>query len=383
MAVKIAPKQTAKKPNATTSEKGILELILAFMQKDIQLGGSGLNDKFKESFFMDLFVLLSAGVDIKSTMELMIKEQKKDKERQLITDIKENIIQGATMSEALKKTEKFSPYDYFSVQIGEETGKINEVLQNLSGFYTNKIKQSRQVVSALSYPVVVLTASIGAIAFMMQFVVPMFSDIFRTMKGDLPWITKMILRLSDVVKTYSPLFFLFLIGGIVALYMQREKIWFRKYGSKLVLRIPLIGEIMQKVYLARFCSSMALLTAAKVPLVRAIKLVRQMIGFYPIETSLDQIEKDIINGVSLNESMGKYKIYLDRMISLVKVGEEVNRLELFFDKINIQYTAEVDHKTSLIGTFLEPIMIIFLGLVVGTILIAMYLPLFSLGSMMK
>ena len=108
-----------------------------------------------------------------------------------------------------------------------------------------------------------------------------------------------------------------------------------------------------------------------------------MIDFYPIEQSLIVIENDIMNGISLHKSLEKFSIYPKRMVSLVKVGEEVNQLEGFFEKIGKQYTEDVEHKTGMISSFIEPIMIIFLGLVVGTILVAMYLPLFSIGRLMN
>ncbi|MCU0431737.1 MAG: type II secretion system F family protein [Cytophagaceae bacterium] len=125
---------------------------------------------------------------------------------------------------------------------------------------------------------------------------------------------------------------------------------------------------------------MALLISSKIPLLRAMGLIQQMIGFLPIETSIQQMEKDILQGESLWKSMSNFSIYPKRMISLIKVGEEVNQLDSFFSKIAQQYTAEVEHQTSLISSMIEPFMIIFLGLIVGFILIAMYLPLFQLSS---
>jgi type IV pilus assembly protein PilC len=125
---------------------------------------------------------------------------------------------------------------------------------------------------------------------------------------------------------------------------------------------------------------MALLIGAKIPLLRALQLTSTMIRFYPIEESLQTIEKDIVQGTSLHKSMEAYKIFYPRMISLIKVGEEVNKLDTFFDKIANQYTDEVEHQTAVMGNLIEPLMLIFLGAVVGTILIAMYLPLFSLST---
>jgi type IV pilus assembly protein PilC len=190
----------------------------------------------------------------------------------------------------------------------------------------------------------------------------------------------MILQVSLVLKEYFLLFFVLMIIGTFVVYRQRHKIWFRKFGALIILKMPFFGELIRKIYLARFCHSMTLLIGSRIPLLRAISLVRQMIGFYPIETSLIQIEASILRGETLHASLAQFPVYHRRMISLIRVGEEVNQLEGFFDKIAKQYTDDIEHQTAMISSLIEPFMIIFLGLVVGVILIAMYLPLFNLSN---
>ncbi len=354
--------------------------FLDFLNRDISFTGNSLSDKKKEAFYHELGILFSAGVDIKSSMELIEEEQVKAKEKALFCTIREQIISGGSLSQALLSTGKFSQYEYHSIQIGEETGKLSLVLKELARFYQNKIKQQRQIVSALSYPVLVLSTSLGAIFFMINYIVPMFADIFKRFGGDLPWITAFILSISQAISSYFYLFLLILASCAVVFYTQREKDWFRRLVSMAILKIPFIGEMVRKIYLARFCHSMTLLIGSKIPLVRALSLVKQMIGFYPLEESISQIEHDILHGGALHQSMAHFPIYHKRMVSLVKVGEEVNQLEMFFDKIGKQYTEDVEHQTSVISSLMEPLMIIFLGLIVGVILIAMYLPLFKLSS---
>lgn len=354
--------------------------LLDFLNKDISLSGGKLSDKKKEAFYHELGILFSAGVDIKSSLELIEEEQSNRKDKALFANIKEQVIAGGTLSQAIQKSGQFSNYEYYSIQIGEETGKLALVLKELAGFYLNKIKQKRQLVSALSYPVLVLSTSIGAILFMMNYIVPMFADIFKRFGGDLPWITAFILHISKIIGAYFYLFVLLLGSCLAIVFTQKEKTWFRKGMASLVLRLPFVGEMVRKVYLARFCHSMTLLIGSKIPLVRALSLVRQMVGFYPLEESISHIEKDILQGGSFHTSMARFPIYHKRMVSLVKVGEEVNQLELFFDKIGKQYTEDVEHQTGIISSLMEPLMIIFLGLIVGVILIAMYLPLFKLSS---
>jgi len=350
------------------------------LNRDFRFGGNKLSDKFKEAFYLELSILISAGVDIKATLELLEKQQRKPRNRSLVAQVKEQIIAGHSLSDAVKGTGQFSSYEYFSLQIGEETGKIAGVLTDLAAYYTRKLKQRRQIVQALSYPVIVLCTSVGAIAFMMNFIVPMFADVFKRFGGDLPYITQVIISFSSTVRAYAWLLLLLLVGQIVAYRFLKNKTWFRHYGSRLVMGTPIIGDIVSRVYLAQFCGSFTLLVGAKVPLLQSIALIRQMIGFYPIQSSLAQVEKDIMQGESLHRSLSRFPIYDARMIALLKVGEEVNKLEFFLGRLSSQYNEEIEHQASLLSSAIEPFIIIFLGLIVGLILVAMYLPLLELST---
>lgn len=294
--------------------------------------------------------------------------------------IQDAVLGGTTFSQALQQTGKFSLYEVYSLQIGEETGKLIEVLHDLAKFYENKIKQRRKITSALTYPCVVLTSSLGAVFFMLKFVVPMFSDVFKRFGGKLPWITEKIIGVSQAMENnfWRFVIVIVLIAGFIMFTRKTEK--FREIFSGLVLRTPLIGNLVQKIYLARFCNSMRLLINAKLPLLRAIALIRQMIRYYPIESSLQKVEDDIMKGKSLHESLQQFKVYPSKMIQLVKVGEETNQLDYFFGKISEQYIGEVEYKTTTLSSMMEPLIIIFLGFIVGVILIAMYLPLFQMSN---
>jgi len=227
---------------------------------------------------------------------------------------------------------------------------------------------------------VVMTTSMGAVFFMLKFVVPMFGDVFKRFGGHLPYVTEKIIDVSNALQNNFLRFFIvvLLIAGFILFVRKTEQ--FRRIASRILLKIPVIGNLVQKIYLARFCNSMRLLINAKLPLLRAIALIRQMISFYPIESSLQKVEEDIMNGKSLHESLQQFKVYPSKMIQLVKVGEETNQLDYFFERISEQYIEEVEYKTSTLSNAMEPLIIIFLGLIVGVILIAMYLPLFQMSN---
>ncbi|WP_256014123.1 type II secretion system F family protein [Desertivirga xinjiangensis] len=352
----------------------------ALLDYEISFGRKALGDKRKESFYLELSSLLQAGIDLKSSIDLIAADEKKKIQRMLFKSIGAYVIGGMSFSQALNTTGRFSLYEIYSIQIGEETGKIIEILQDLAKYYQNKIKQRRKIVSALTYPSIVLLTSLGAVVFMLKFIVPMFGDVFQRFGGELPWITRLIIAISGwMEKHFFIVLLLFLISGL-SLYLNRKTESFRAFFSAVILHIPVAGSLVQKIYLARFCNSMRLLINAHIPLLRSITLISKMIHYYPIEASLPVIEEDILKGKSLNESLQQFKIYPPKMVMLLKVGEETNKLDYFFSKISDQYIEEVEYKTTTLSSLIEPLIIIFLGLVVGVILIAMYLPLFQMSN---
>jgi len=365
-----------KKPIKETNEGG----LTALLKHDISFGSKELSDKKKEYLYLELSSLLQAGINLKSSFELITADQQKEKDKELYTTIQQAVLNGNAFSQALQQTGRFSLYEVFSLQIGEETGKLIEVLHDLAKFYQNKIKQRRKIVSALTYPCVVMGTSLGAVFFMLKFVVPMFGDVFKRFGGHLPWITEKIIGVSQALENNFFRFIILLALIIAFIISVRKTEEFRRISSKLLLRVPLIGNLVQKIYLARFCNSMRLLINARLPLLRAISLIRQMIAYYPIESSLQKVEDDIMNGKSLHQSMQQFSVYPSKMIQLIRVGEETNQLDYFFGKISEQYVEEVEFKTSTLSSMMEPLIIIFLGLIVGVILVSMYLPLFQMSN---
>ncbi|MGY3214540.1 type II secretion system F family protein [Mucilaginibacter sp. HD30] len=369
-----------KKPAAVSGKTESKQDISSFLNREISFGSKELPDKKKEYLYMELSSLLQAGINLKSSLELVAADQQKPQDKDLFRQIQEAVLKGTALSNALQQTGKFSLYEVYSLQIGEETGKIIEVLADLAKYYQSKIRQRRKIVSALTYPCIVMATSLGAVFFMLKFVVPMFGDVFKRFGGELPWITAKILDMSQALE--NSFSYIVLIFGAITVFIaeSRNKQWFRCRASAVILKVPIVGSLVQKIYLARFANVMRLLINARLPLLRAIALIRQMISYYPVEASLLKIEQEIMNGKSLHQSMQQFDIYPSKMIQLIKVGEETNQLDHFFGKISEQYVEEVEFKTAALSSLMEPLIIVFLGLMVGVILVAMYLPLFQMSN---
>jgi type IV pilus assembly protein PilC len=354
--------------------------VLTFLNQDISFGDKQVSDKKKEGLYVELSTLLLSGIDLRTALELILVDQENAKDKVIFDGIRQNILSGASLSDALKAAERFSDYEYYSIKIGEETGRLGEVLTDLAKYYKSKIQQRRKIISAVTYPAIVLCSSMGAVLFMIKFVVPMFADVFLRFGGKLPWITGKIITISGWFDSYVIYFILAICIAVGMYFVYRKSLWFRKFSSGLILKIPVVGDLVKKIYLARFANTMRLLVSTDTPLLRSIALVRQMIDYYPIEQSLLTVENSILKGESLHKSLSEFAFYPAKMIQLIKVGEEINRMDHFFDKIASQYTEEVEYRTNTISSLLEPLIIIFLGLVVGVILIAMYLPMFQMSN---
>jgi len=370
-----------KQKEKTKSDDGFsFEKLNELLKKDIQLFPKKLGDKQKEHFYSSLNTLFVSGIDIKTSLEIILEENTKEKYRDIYSKLKEEVINGDSLSEAMIKSKQFSPYEYQSIVIGEESGRLPIVLNELARYYTNKIKQRRQITSALTYPILVLFTALTAIIFMMNFIVPMFVDVFKRFGGELPKLTQFIVKLSETISGNMWLFFLTVVLIIVFILTFRKKQWYRKYSSYLLLKTPFAGDMANKIYLARFSQAMALLLGSSTPMLKAIQLANKMIGFYPFEKALSNIEDMVLHGKPFHQGLKEYKLFDSRMVSLTKVAEEVNKLDTMFETLYSQYTNDIEHKASVLTGILEPLLIIFVGIIVAIILISMYLPLFQIST---
>lgn len=351
--------------------------------RDISLTKRKMNDKLKERFYNDFLTLLKAGIDVQNTLEILSTDKKNKNYLGIIKHIEKELIKGKTLSESMKSVGEFSKYEVNSIKIGEETGNLLLILEQLNQFFYGKIKLRKLLIKAISYPLFILLITIGVLIFMLNYVVPMFEDVFARFDKELPALTQNILTLSAFLQNYFLYIVLVSIAIVSWLYFQRKKLWFRKIFSQLSMKIPFFGGLIKQIYLARFYQFMYLLTNAKHNLVESVGLVREVIGFYPIEKALEKTEEDLRKGEFLHASLGKSGFFNTRLITLVKVAENSNQLDKMFEKLSIQEQENLEIKTETMGSIIEPMMIIIIGLLVAIILVAMYIPLFNLGNLLE
>ncbi len=379
MGIKMSRIEKARRPvksvDTTPGSANIFDLSLSF-------GSKKLKDAKKEEFYSEIFLLLQSGLDLKGSIEIFTRQQTAEDVRNLFSGIEEKLIKGSSFSEALRHFPDFSAYEYYSIKIGEESGQLPEVLSELGDFYQRKMKQQKQLVSAFTYPTVILMTAVIAVGFMMNFIVPMFADAFKRFNSDLPGLTQFIVKLSEGFRHYWWLILIILAGAGLAVYSLQKIREVRVWVGERIIHIPLFGILLQKIYLARFCQSMALMVTARTPLIVSLDLVGKMVGYLPLEKALKEVSQEIYKGKMLNEAMASKPLFDQRMVSLIKVGEETNKLDVIFKKLYEQYSGEADHRTTMMNALLEPILIVLVGILVAVILIAMYLPMFKIGNSM-
>ncbi|AND64152.1 general secretion pathway protein GspF [Flavobacterium covae] len=367
--------KTLKKKNTSNTKKASGAFSFSLRKK--------ISDKQKENFYRELGLLLKSGVDFKKALEILSNQSTHKNEKEIIISVKTKVSQGRSIYESIKETNQFSPYEYYSIQIGEETRKLEEILHELQKYFNRKIQMQRQIVSVLTYPVIVLIVTFLVLYFMLNKVVPMFSSVFKQFGNELPKSTQIIINLSNNSGKIFSGILLVIIISLIAHYSFKKNTQYRAFITGLILRLPYFGNLIQKIYLSRFCQAMSLLITSRTTLINSLSLTSKMIGFYPIENAIETIKKDITKGASLSESLQKHPVFEAKMVSMIEVSEQVNQLDTMFEKLTEQYNEEVNYQTKMIGVILEPMLIIIIGIIVGIIMVSMYAPMFDLSKIIK
>lgn len=341
-----------------------------------------ISDKKKAFIYKDLAILLKAGIDFKTSLTIIKDQQKNKKDKKLLEYLLENVVKGKPLYETMHMSENFSDYEVFSVKIGEETHMLGAILEELQKYFERKVKLRKQVLSILAYPAFIMILTFATLYFMLTYVVPLFESVFNQFNKELPKLTKTIIYFSENIDLYFIVFILVVLISMVFYYALRTKESFKNIKSKIILKLPFFGKLIREIYLARFCQAMALLMVSKTSLLEALSLVKQMINFYPVTKALEKVETDIYKGNSLGESLSKFKIFDNNMISMIKVAEQINQLDTMFLKLSKHYEEEVDYKTKIIGTIIEPVLILIIGGIVGIIMISMYAPMFDFSEIL-
>tara|TARA_Y100000589_G_scaffold307824_1_gene323849 strand:+ start:10389 stop:11537 length:1149 start_codon:yes stop_codon:yes gene_type:complete len=351
------------------------------LTKDINLFGSSIKQKDKRDFYQNLHIMLSSGLDLKAAFEIIKEIKNNNQLAQILQLLYDRLIIGDSLSEAMRKTGKFSEYEIISIKIGEESGLLNDVTQDLTNYFNDKIEQRKKILNALSYPILVFITSILVLSFMLAYVVPMFSDIFQRFNTQLPQITLFIISVS---KFFTKNIYYIIIGIallIILYFILRQNFQIKLFIQQASVKIPFFGPLLLQMHLLRFFHAMYLLNKTHTPLLQALDLTSKMMTFIPLNLAVENIKEEIFKGTPLHVAMQSYSdLFGNKNIVLVKISEQVNRLSFAFNEINRQLQNDINYKTSTLTSVMEPLLILSIGLFVAIVLIAMYLPLFELST---
>jgi type IV pilus assembly protein PilC len=342
--------------------------------------GGGVKAKELAIFTRQFSVMIDAGLPLVQCLEILAGQQENKFFQKVLTNTRSQVEGGATLSAAMRGSPKvFDPLYVNMVEAGETGGILDTILQRLSTYIEKNVKLQRAVKSALVYPVGVLTVAGGVITLLLWKVVPIFATLFAGLGVDLPLPTKIVIALSNFVGSIFGLLILVALGAAIF----GLKVWYgtaqgRFVMDTIVLKLPVLGILMRKIAVARFTRTLGTLISSGVPILEGLDITAKTAGNAVVEKALQQVRKSLEEGKSLTEPLKESEVFPGMVTQMIAVGEQTGAMDAMLQKIADFYEEEVDSAVKDLLTALEPIMIVFLGVVVGGVVISMYLPLFSL-----
>ena len=339
--------------------------------------------KTKELVVMtrQLSTLIDAGLPLLRSINVLVAQLKPCLLRDILREIASDIQSGSTFAESLAKHPKQFDRLYVNmVRAGEVGGLLETVLQRLAIFMERREALKRRVKGALIYPIAVILIAGGIVSFLLLKVVPVFADIFTEFGGDLPAPTKVLIAAGDfmIYKWWILLTSIcwFIIGVKVAMKSKQIK----RVFDRVILKVPLIGDLVTKVAVARFARTLGTLITSGVPILQALKITRETIGNEVIQNAVDTVHESVKEGDTIAAPLDKSKVFPPMVVNMIDVGEETGSLDAMLVKVADIYDAEVENAVDAMLSLLEPAIIIVLGGIIGFIVVALYLPIFTLGD---
>jgi type IV pilus assembly protein PilC len=326
-----------------------------------------------------LSVLIDAELPLIQSLGILEEQQKNTYFKNVIKTVKDDVEAGSTLNQAKRKHPKAFDDLYCNlIASGEQSGSLDIMLRRLSEFIEKNVKLRSKVKQAMIYPVGILIFAISVTIFMLWKVIPVFATIFRDLGAELPWLTAMIVAMSDFVQKYILLMFAGMIAIFFAFRYYRSTKPGRWSTDRLLLKMPLFGNLLYKVAMTRVTRTLATLISGGVPMLEAMKITSTTAGNVVIESQLIEARKLISEGKTMAESFKQAGKFPTMMLQMINVGEATGTLDEMLNKLANFYDEEVDVTVASLLSILEPIMLIFIGGLVGGLVISMYLPIFSL-----
>ncbi|HVY53391.1 MAG TPA: type II secretion system F family protein [Gammaproteobacteria bacterium] len=332
-----------------------------------------------------LSTMLASGLPILQALDVIGREQENPAMQSLVTTMRNDIASGKTLSESFSQFSQYFDDLYISlIRAGEKSGTLDKILKRLVNYLEKTEILKRKIKKALVYPTVILIIALGVSLILLLFVVPQFQAIFSSFGADLPLFTRMVVNFSALLRNYFWLFFA-VIGLAVWGFRRnlKESVEAQERLDRFKLKLPVIGPLLKKGIVARYTRTLAITLDAGVPIIEAMKLLENIMGSHVYSKAVVQICKDVASGNQLYVSMNHTKLFPSMVVQMISIGETSGSLAEMLNKVADYYEEEVNAIVDNLSSLLEPLIMVLLGGVIGTFVVAMYLPIFKLGSIVK
>ncbi len=376
--------ETAEAVERRLSGDGLVITRIKKEPKQLQIViGSGVTPKDLQIFTRQLATMIDAGLPIVQCLDILASQTPNKIFQGILYQVKSAVESGATFSEALKRHPKVFDELYVNlVAAGEAGGILDTILNRLAIYIEKSVKLKAQIKSAMFYPIAIFVVAIGVICIMMIKVIPTFKDMYKQMgpKAKLPAMTDFVMEMSNAfVRNWY-----FIIGGmigfVVLLVMLRRTVKGREMFDRMLLRLPVIGPTLRKIVVARFTRTLGTLLSSGVPILDALDICAKTAGNVVVQAGILRARDKISEGHDMAGPLAESKVFPSMVVQMIGVGEQTGAMDQMLQKIADFYEEEVDAAVSAMTSLIEPIMMAFLGVVVGGLIVAMYLPIFKLAG---
>ncbi|HEX7273744.1 MAG TPA: type II secretion system F family protein [Casimicrobiaceae bacterium] len=345
-------------------------------------GGGRVNERDITFFTRQLSTMLKAGVPLLQCFEIVARGHRNPRFARLMMDIKSRIEAGSSLSQAFREHPgQFDALYCNLVNAGETSGMLDAILDRLATYKEKILAIKSKIKSALFYPIAVVTVAIAVVWVIMVWVVPAFKQVFANFGANLPAPTLMVIAISDFFVSYWFVMVGIIVAAVVTFFfLHRRSAAFRYMLDRLSLKLPVIGAVIEKATIARWTRTLSTMFAAGVPLVESLDAVAGAAGNAVFAAGTKRIQTEVSTGTSLTNAMHNTGLFPTMVLQMTQIGEESGALDNMLSRVADFFEREVDDAVAALSSLLEPIIIVFLGVVIGGLVVAMYLPIFKLGA---
>ncbi|CAL62906.1 type II secretion system F family protein [Herminiimonas sp. NPDC097707] len=365
--------------NATLRRQGVL---VTKVKKKTYRSGKKVSEKDITLFTRQLATMMKAGVPLLQSFDIVAKGNDNPSVSKLIQDIRADVETGTSLNQAFRKFPLyFDPLFCNLVGAGEQAGILEDLLTRLAIYKEKTLAIKAKIKSALFYPIAILAVAFIVTAVIMIWVVPAFKEVFKSFGADLPAPTLMVMAISDFFVAYWYLIFGLLFAGLYLFFQSwKRSLKMQRTMDRLLLKVPVFGPVIRKATIARWTRTLATMFAAGVPLVESLDSVGGAAGNAVYLDATKKIQNEVSTGTSLTVAMQNSDVFPNMVTQMVSIGEESGSLDNMLGKVADFYEDEVDEAVASLSSLMEPLIMVILGVLIGGLVIAMYLPIFKLGS---